>query len=255
MTNNTFKPVRPPLFAGGTTPPTKIKSWLNKMERYLDLTEVAPEYHVYSAGSYLEDQADRWFSNWYRADDNLTWEDFVEAFKKEHYPVNYEKHLRNDLRDLKQTGDIGKYIQRFKEISSELNAPANDPITLRDHFISGLEKRLRAAVDVHEPTNLENAIRIAETIGDNMTFNIPYNPHISRNNYGSQTDTQPQTGPYNDLQRVEQPNLGYAPMDLDSLQRGQLICYYCNEAGHRIRECPEIPPYKPKQPKNYGNQY
>lgn len=32
-------------------------------------------------------------------------------------------------------------------------------------------------------------------------------------------------------------------------QRRQLICYYCNEAGHRIRECPEIPPYKPKQPK------
>lgn len=264
MTINTFKPVRPPLFAGGTTPPTKIKSWLNKMERYLTLTEVAPEHHVYSAGSYLEDQADQWFTNWYRAEDNPTWEDFVEAFKEEHYPVNYDKHLRDDLRDIRQTRGIDDYIKRFKDLAAELNAPANDPIALRDHFISGLERKLRAAVDVHQPAELSEAMRIAESIGSNMEPNFSNNSrfpryHNNRSNYqynaNSQRNYRPQTAPHTDTQRVRQPDLGYAPMDLDAIQRGPLVCHYCHEPGHPMRRCPEIPPFTPKNSKNARNQY
>ena len=228
------------------------------MERYLFLTEVAPEHHVYSAGSYLEDQADQWFNRWYHADDNPTWEDFAEAFKEEHYPVNYQKHLRDDLRDLKQTGSIDNYIRRFKDITAELNAPANDPITLRDHFISGLERKLRSAVDVHQPAELTEAIRIAETIGEDMEPSASRNYRFSRN-YNNRNNYQrnfhTQASPYTDTQRVRQPNLGYAPMDIDAIQRGPLICHYCHEAGHPMRRCPEIPPYNPKNSKNARNQY
>lgn len=261
MSVSSFKPGKPEYFSGGTTPPSEVNSWLDVTKTYLYLSHTAPEEYIIAASSYLRKDARQWFSNWYRDVENPTWDQFEEAFKEEHYPVNYEDYLKDTYRTLKQTGNVNEYIQRFNRLRADLTSPFNNPEILLDHFIGGLEETLRSMVRVQQPSTLADAQRMASTMGARMApiYQRPPRSNNFRNNYRGnyqhQREFRSRTAPFTDTQRVQQPNMGYAPMDLDAIQRNQLVCYYCQKAGHPMHKCPSVPPYKPEYSKNNENQY
>lgn len=86
------------------------------------------------------------------------------------------------------------------------------------------------------------------------TYPTPYHaPNYrkkSQKKYQPQRDFSSQNKPYNNTQRTQQPNLDSASMrpspPKPRVVYSKLVCDYCNEVGHPLFKCPQIPPYNPK---------
>ena len=166
------------------------------------------------------------------------WDEFENLLTEKFKPVNTIKAARNKLASLKQTESVKAYNDLF--LGTILEIPTISEEEQLDQYICGLKEKVHVEVELREPSNLKEAMRIADrydTISFAYTKRTPYIPRPQ----GTYTPNTPRTN-----------TLGPVPMEIDNIQRAfkkrteeernklrSLGAYFnCRHVEHMVSKCP-----------------
>src|SRR3954471_14198040 len=137
---------------------------------------------VYLATNLLRGDAATWWRHHYERyiGDKATvptWNEFEKLITRKFKPVNATKIARDQLANLRQTGSVKAYNARFTSIILEI--PTIDEEEQLDRYTRGLKEKVRIEVELREPNDLEEAMRIADrfdTISFTYAARTPFYP-------------------------------------------------------------------------------
>ncbi|CAH9090635.1 unnamed protein product [Cuscuta europaea] len=112
------------------------------------------------ASQHLEGQAEIWFQNFAKEDDEvMEWKGFVRAVLRRFD----ERDLFQDFKDLKQTSTLRRYVDEFEAIVplALIILDGSTEKFLLECFICGLREEFRAKVRMVEPSDFQEAARVA----------------------------------------------------------------------------------------------
>lgn len=237
-----LKPIKPSTFKG-TTKGYKVEDWLFQLKTYFDLVQVDDEEtKVQFAASLIEENAARWYRLQIQKNSFSSWKEFQDSILEFFRPVNATKVARDKLANLVQTNTVQSYVQKFTELCLEI--PDLGEVEQLDRFIRGLRTEVRREVDLHDPQSFNEAAKIAERWDS-----------IAGQRFGS-GNKKPfhQSFPFRSGEQTRPKNwYKPVPMEVDAISTHQnnnnpdkfksrtpKICYFCQQRGHPILECPEI---------------
>src|SRR5215213_2249375 len=247
--NNPKISVRIPIYKG--EPKENIVAWLLQVQTVFKaqgITSDAARIHYAATG--LEAAALHWYLNKVvAAGENVApfeeWTAFVNDIRQAFQPPNYQHHLRQQLKRLKQTGSVQEYGSQFRNIIGQIeNMNEIDKVT---YFIEGLKPATRMEVAYQSPNTFDEAWALAIRY-DTAMFgnNRPFKPQQSQH---QRFTPRPQKG-----------NGGPVPMELDyagtssthnynssnNHNRKPLKgnCFKCGQSGHYARTCRNKPKSK-----------
>jgi hypothetical protein len=225
----------PDVFAGkpGEDPAT----WVFSCEQYFKLKPTDDTRRVDIAVSLLRESALLWWRM--RCQDGeegrraaMTWSEFGAALQQQFTPVNQAATARARLRTLTQRTSVAEYAVELRELLLRLpRMPEDEKI---DKFVSGLQPRIKAEVALKQPTTLDQAIRIADTLDSLASWGA--NGHVPRGTKRPAPSRQASPGgaPTNVVDKLQ---------PLTSQEREQLrsadACFRCRQPGHFASECPK----------------
>src|SRR4051812_48194757 len=212
------------------------------MQQYLLATGIKnDEQAVYLATNLLRGDAATWWRHHFKKitddeDELPNWKQFERLLSKKFKPINATKVARDTLARLRQTSSVKAYNAAFT--STILEIPNISEEEMVDRYVRGLKEKVRVEVELREPTDLEEAIRITDRF-DTITF--AYTPRTS---FYPTKQPEPR-------QTFVKP-LGPAPMEIDMItlrfkkltdeEREKLrragACFACRQPGHMSSQCP-----------------
>src|SRR3954454_15841303 len=221
-----------------------VDLWIFQMQQYLLATGIKnDEQAVYLATNLLRGDAATWWRHRFKkitddVDELPNWKQFERLLSKKFKPVNATKVARDILARLCQTSSVKAYNAAFT--STILEIPNISEEEMVDRYVRGLKEKVCVEVELREPTDLEEAMRIADRF-DTIAF--AYTPRTSF--YPTK-----QQEPRQSLGKHE--HLGLAPMELDNItprfkkltdeEREKLrcagACFACRQPGHMSLQCP-----------------
>jgi len=202
------------------------------------------ETEIYYASTALTDGALHWYLNQQKEDGGLPWEnwkEFEEALQNAFQPPHYQKYLRKQLYQLKQTGSALKYVTDFRNIVEQVKDMSETDKIMT--FMEGLRPATQAEVDYHMPERLEEAMKMAINY-DNAHFRKP-----STSKAVAKTSQKKERIVYVPPRLETSSHETTEPMDLDSINRSKEhtkkksnkpssdACYRCGKTGHIARNC------------------
>jgi dUTP pyrophosphatase len=221
-----------------------VDLWIFQMQQYLLATGIKNEEQaVYLATNLLRGDAATWWRHHFKKMTNEgeplpNWKQFEKLIGKKFKPVNAVKTARDTLARLRQTSSVKAYNATFT--STILEIPNISEEEVIDKYVRGLKEKVRIEVELREPYDLDEAMRIADrfdTIAFAYTPRAPFYPNRQ----------QEQRPVYR-----KQENLGPAPMEIDTItprfkkltdeEREKLrragACFACRQPGHMANQCP-----------------
>ncbi len=133
--------VKLPLYSG--EPDENIYLWCKQLQVIFMTQRVEDEeLQIYYASTAMEGAALHWFLNNHigMEDEKLrwtSWDSFQQAITEAFQPPRYQKHLRMQLRKLRQTGTALEYVTKFHSIIEQVEDMSEmDKIM---HFLDGLK--------------------------------------------------------------------------------------------------------------------
>jgi len=115
-----FQKTNPPIFSGSEEP-LDADDWLRDVERRLQTIGCEDREKVFFASHQLQGSAATWWINFREASQNpeeITWQEFVEGFKKEHIPSEIMLMKRREFLDLKQGNQtLKEYLGKFNYLA------------------------------------------------------------------------------------------------------------------------------------------
>jgi Retrotransposon gag protein len=118
---------------------------------------------IYYAASGFEGAALYWYINKTQAAGNnpafASWNDFMTQLKGAFQPPNYQQYLRQQLKQLRQTGSVHEYGVQFRSLMGQIeNMEELDKVS---YFIDGLKAATKMEVNYQAPANFEDAWKLA----------------------------------------------------------------------------------------------
>jgi hypothetical protein len=153
----------PPRYAGGRRP--GVRTWLAQMERYMRLMRYAPTDWIDVVAMRVDGAASSWINATLASIERnqrqrfADWDDFKAAFITAFEFVTETEEARKQLRNLRQTGRVSAYIQKFQELQCRL--PGMNDEEAFSAFLSGLTPHLQEHVGAHVQGDLERAKQMA----------------------------------------------------------------------------------------------
>lgn len=245
LQSKSLKPIRPSVFKG-TEKSSKVDDWLYQINAYFDLLQEQDEAtKIQYAASLLEEHAARWYRLRVQSNSFSSWKEFQDSILEFFRPVNATKLARDKLANLVQTTTVQNYVQKFTELCLEI--PDLGEVEQLDRFVRGLRLEVRREVDLHEPQTFQEAAKIAERWDSiagqrfGMGMKKPFRPSY----------------PFRSGERSQPKNWSKPqPMEVDTVStrknndnnknsnkfrsRRPMVCYFCQQSGHPIWECPEL---------------
>ena len=87
------------------------------------------------------------------------WEDFATTLRAAFQPPNYEQYVRQQIRNLRQTGSVQSYTSQFRNLVGQTTGMGEqDQIT---YFIEGLKPATKMEVSYRAPATFEDAWKTA----------------------------------------------------------------------------------------------
>ena len=159
--------VDPPARYSGARVPG-VRSWLTQMERWMVLRNYPVDKYVAVVANQTEGAAQAWINQVLQDievgkrnpfDD---WADFKVAMCAAFEPVTATEESRRQLRNLRQTGRVRAYVQRFRELQYRL--PGMSEEEAFSTFLAGLTPHIQEQVGAHIQGDLSAAITMAERL-------------------------------------------------------------------------------------------
>lgn len=234
----TVKPPKPEPFRGGR----KVAAWLFSLEQFFIIANVLQDAaQVRYAAALLRDAAADWWRglNLTAARDNpqnpqpvSSWADFKQKLQKHFQPIHEEDFARQQIRTLKQSGNIRDYVVKFQSLI--LQIPTMDERSRVDAFTAGLQVDARRWVKLQDPRTLEDALSIAERY---QTMLMQDRATVRTYKHLSSAEDSPATPM--ELGFIGKPKSKPAGPTQKPIGNTVPTCWACNEPGHVWRRCPK----------------
>jgi hypothetical protein len=135
--------------------------WITRAETYFEVQGTTEEVKVRLAKLSMEGTTIHWFNLLRETEDNLTWLKLKQALI-DRYGGRSSDNLFEELKDLKQTGDVEDYISEFEYVSSQVNRLPEEQYL--GYFLGGLKPEIRLKVRTFNPMTRLQAMRVARDI-------------------------------------------------------------------------------------------
>src|SRR3954468_7713202 len=233
---------QPDTFDGRKIP---VELWIFQIKQYILATKNEnQEQVVYIATNLLRGDTAIWWRHYYNYFTKeelaiLNWKEFEKMLIRKFKPVNAAKTARDQLAHLRQTGSVKTYNTAFT--STILEIPTISKEEQLDRYTRGLKEKVRVEVELREPSDLEEAMRITDrfdTISFTYTARTPFYPAKTQETRANPT---------------KRDTLGLALMEIDYItprfkklteeERDKLrrigACFACRQPGHMASQCPK----------------
>ena len=161
-----------------------------------------------------------------------TWEDFQKLFLSAFNPVNVGLEARNELRNLKQTGEADDYITRFRVLIGQ--SGIQEDISRIEFFKHGLKPALRRQImnQISPPTTITQWYEQAATFDSNWRMDRRFEEQIR--DFNRPARRSPPSSSRRDLNALD---IDRALPDRDTLfKEGR--CFKCGLKG-LAKDCPK----------------
>src|SRR4051812_24318219 len=192
------------------------------------------ERTVYLATNLLRGDTATWWRHHYERHigDKATvpiWNEFEKLITKKFKPVNATKIARDQLANLRQTGSVKTYNSRFTSIILEI--PTIDEEEQLDRYTRGLKEKVHIEVELREPHDLEDAMRIADRFDTIMTT---YTTLTNPTKWKPLDPTTMKTDANQNIPRLKK----LTEEEREKLRRTG-ACFACRQPGHLASQCPK----------------
>jgi hypothetical protein len=144
---------------------TDPDGWIRKAEKYFELVGVPSEQRVQIIVLYLQGRAEYWWRGTGCNPHTLLWHHFYRVLG-DRFNQTSEYEIIGQFHDLKQTGSVMEYVDKFEEMLSQVrryNPSLNDAYYIST-FISGLKEYIQCHLQCHRPTALSHAYWYAKRL-------------------------------------------------------------------------------------------
>lgn len=230
------------------------RAWKLKCETYFRVSGVYFDHWVGVAALQFMGAALTWLQSTDAHIECVCWEDFAEAVCKKFGREEFQGLIRQ-FNQLRQTGTVTSYAERFSELIHQLQAHHSswNPVFFVTQFMDGLRADIRAAVVLHRPQDLDTAVDLAclqEEVLEVLRKEMRRNDFaggvrtVARPNSLTSVSTVRQNtslGNKPDEWRItEESRASMAEDKLSALRaycRAKGLCYTCGERYNRDRKC------------------
>jgi hypothetical protein len=148
-----FMRLHPPTFDNSEDDPLVADDWLRTIIKKLNAVRATDEEKVTLATHQLIGAAGEWWENYQDAVDypeDITWEEFMEAFRKYHIPEGVMEMKAEEFRYLRQGAmTVNQYIRKFMKLSRYAPEAVNTDKKKQICFRRGLNSALRTQIISH----------------------------------------------------------------------------------------------------------
>ena len=258
----------PPRYSGKRQPGARV--WLTQMERYMRLMRYAPTDWLDVVAMRVEGAASSWVNAALqdvatgRRPVFRTWAQFKDAMVQRFEPVTEGEEVQKQLRELRQTGRVAGYVQKFQELKYRLPGITDEEAF--HAFLSGLQPHLQEHVGAHVQGDLEAAIVMAQRLevyrgGDGAKTNGqgPKEKQNQKKGVMAQVEESSSGGTVQVVQVVKRPQQkkgkGGSGNGGKKTKRGGRKRVQCHNCGgdHFLRDCKEWKEIKEKLRTSSGN--
>ena len=263
-----MKLVAPPRYSGKRQPGARV--WLTQMERYMRLMRYAPTDWLDVVAMRVEGAASSWVNAALqdvatgRKPVFRTWAQFKDAMVQRFEPVTEVEEVQKQLQELRQTGRVAGYVQKFQELKYRLPGMTDEEAF--HAFLSGLQPHLQEHVGAHVQGDLEAAIVMAQCLevyrgGDGAKTNGkgPKKKQNQEKGVMAQVEGSSSGGTVQVVQVVKRPQQkkgkGGSGNGGKKTKRGGRKRVQCHNCGgdHFLRDCKEWKEIKEKLRTSSGN--
>ena len=238
-----LKPTRPTRYSG-IKDYTTIENWIASVNSYFALTGAKPPHVYHWLNTNFTDEAAIWFRYHYLEDQasTLTWEEVRTALRNFFTPPNKDRRLHDEWAQLRQITTVADYVGRFYKLGMQLTPM--EPTHLLDKFLRGLKPKTRMELELKDPQNLAEAIRLADRF-DSIVYRktVPLTPSTPSHSYSNEYESGGEPM-HIDAMRTKTPSTPTLKK-LTEEERTHLrnlgACFRCRKTGHISRECPFKP--------------
>jgi len=191
---------RPPTF-DNSEDPLEVDDWLREINKKLDIIHARGRDRVLLAAHQLIGTAgDSWdnYSNASENPENITWEEFQEAFREYHIPEGIMEMKAEEFRNLKQGAmTVVQYIWKFMKLSRYAMDDIDTDKKKQDRFRKGLNLALRTQLVTHIYPDFNTLMNRAILL-ENSRLELE---NDRKRKFGTQKQKQ--------QERMQRPHFGY----------------------------------------------
>ncbi|GKB14893.1 putative reverse transcriptase domain-containing protein [Tanacetum coccineum] len=161
-----------PLNFKGTEGVVGLTRWFEKMEIVFHISNCSEVYQVKYATCTLLDSALTWWNSHKRtigvdAAFSMTWRDHMKLMMELYCPRNEIQKMETELWNLiVKNNDLAAYTQRFQELTLLCTRMVPGEEDQIERYVGGLPDNIKGNVMSAEPTRLQDAIRLANSLMD-----------------------------------------------------------------------------------------
>ncbi|PWA47631.1 zinc finger, CCHC-type, Retrotransposon gag domain protein [Artemisia annua] len=274
-----FTACAPPIFTGSLDP-LKSSRWITDIEEAFRTSRCAEEDKVNFATNYLRERAKIWWEGKANEKDSAwreacTWEQFKEVFTKEYAPAEEIDKIREAFHNLMQTNEsVNELWEKFCDMVQYCPEYRDNEKLKVDKFQRMLKDEIRTIVSPFKCTTMEDLLsraRTREADLDRMKGKekkklkrkqeqpTPFSKR-GKFDFTRRDNTGKLPPPCN---RCGKKHMGECKSGMKgcfkcgdpshiskNCTKPLVICYGCNEEGHKLSECPKVNPRQAK-PSNF----
>ena len=143
---------KPPIF-DSSEDPLEADDWLREINKKLDIINARGRDRVLLAAHQLIGTAGEWWDNYSNASknpENITWDEFQEAFREYHIPEGIMETKAEEFCNLKQGAmTVTQNIRKFMKLSRYAPDDIDTNKKKQDRFRRGLSPALRTQLVTH----------------------------------------------------------------------------------------------------------
>ena len=192
-----------------------ITNWLIVINNKLVTSKIPDESKISCVLPFLKDTALDVAVNYVANHGYDSWSNFERLLLRTFEPIDLQRRLRLQLKNLTQTGKIEEFNKQFMLLSNRITTLSEADKLL--WYVESLKGRIRYEVNAKSPATLDEAMVVATNF-ETLTSDNVHEMHMLKTNK---------------VKKITKTN--------DS---NQLKCYSCGKIGHRAKEFRSNPPSK-----------